>query len=110
MPIRSRGWCAPTSRGPAHKRPSTHWDGKLLKILNATSTTAGPASPGQVVGLHDGGIGIGTGDGVLAVDKLQMEGFLANGRRPSNAQDFVRGYPAFVGSELGPLPTPEPST
>ena len=83
----------------------THWDGKLLKILDATSTTAGPASPGQVVGLHDGGIGIGTGDGVLAVDKLQIEG-----RRPSNAQDFVRGYPAFVGSSLGPSTTSEPST
>ena len=75
----------------------TYWDGKLLKILGATST-AGSASPGHVVGLNDGGIGIGTGDGVLAVDKLQIEG-----RRPSNAQDFVRGYPAFVGSALGPF-------
>ena len=73
----------------------THWDGKLLKILDATST-AGSASPGQVVALHDGGIGIGTGDGLLAVDKLQIEG-----RRPSDAQDFVRGYPALVGSVLG---------
>ena len=82
----------------------TYWDGKLLKILEATST-AGSASPGQVVGLHDGGIGIGTGDDVLAVDKLQIEG-----RRPSNAQDFVRGYPAFVGSALGPSTTSEPST
>ena len=73
----------------------TYWDGKLLKILDATST-AGSASPGQLVGLRDGGIGTGTGDGVLVVDKLQIEG-----RRPSNAQDFVRGYPAFVGSEIG---------
>ena len=82
----------------------TYWDGKLLKILDATST-AGSASPGHVVGLNDGGIGIGTGDGVLAVDRLQIEG-----RRPSNAQDFVRGYPAFVGSALGPSTTSEPST
>ena len=73
----------------------TYWDGKLLKILDATST-AGSASPGQLVGLRDGGIGIGTGDGLLAVDKLQIEG-----RRPSNAQDIVRGYPALVGSVLG---------
>ena len=73
----------------------THWDGKLLKILGATST-AGSASPGHVVGLNDGGIGIGTGDGVLAVDRLQMEG-----RRPSDAQDFVRGYPNFLGSKVG---------
>ena len=82
----------------------TYWDGKLLKILDATST-AGSASPGQVVGLRDGGIGVGTGDDVLAVDKLQIEG-----RRPSNAQDFVRGYPTFVGSALGPSTTSEPST
>ena len=73
----------------------THWDGKLLKILDA-KWVDGATSPGHVVGLDGSGIGIGTGDGLLAVDKLQIEG-----RRPSNAQDFVRGYPAFVGSELG---------
>ena len=73
----------------------THWDGKLLKILGATFTT-GHAPPGHVVGLDDGGIGIGTSDGLLAVDRLQMEG-----RRPSDAQDFVRGYPNFLGSKLG---------
>ncbi|MDE2717014.1 MAG: methionyl-tRNA formyltransferase [Chloroflexota bacterium] len=73
----------------------TNWDGKLLKILNATSM-AGDAPPGQVVGLDDGGVGIGTGDGLLGVNRLQIEG-----RRPSDAQDFVRGYPDFVGAELG---------
>ena len=73
----------------------TYWDGKLLKILEATSM-AGDAQPGQVVGLEDGGIGIGTGDGLLAVDRLQIEG-----RRPSDTRDFVRGYPDFVGAELG---------
>ena len=73
----------------------THWDGKLLKILDA-KWVDGATSPGHVVGLDGSGIGIGTGDGLLAVDRLQMEG-----RRPSDAQDFVRGYPAFVGSELG---------
>ena len=73
----------------------TYWEGKLLKILNATSM-AGDAPPGQVIGLNDGDIGIGTGDGLLAVSRLQSEG-----RRPSDAQDFVRGYPNFVGAELG---------
>ena len=82
----------------------THWDGKLLKILGATFTT-GHAPPGHVVGLDGDGIGIGTGDGFLSVDRLQIEG-----RRPSDAQDFVRGYPAFVGSALGPSTTSEPST
>ena len=73
----------------------TYWDGKLLKILEATAI-AGDARPGHVVGLDDGGVGIGTGDGLLVVNKLQNEG-----RRPSDAQDFVRGYPDFVGAELG---------
>ena len=73
----------------------THWDGKLLKILDA-KWVDGATSPGHVVGLDGSGIGIGTGDGLLAVDRLQMEG-----RRPSDAQDFVRGYPNFLGSKVG---------
>ena len=73
----------------------THWDGKLLKILEAT-WMAGDARPSRVIGLDDGRIGIGTGEGLLAVSRLQIEG-----RRPSDAQDFVRGYPEFVGAELG---------
>ena len=73
----------------------TYWDGKLLKILDA-KWVDGATSPGHVVGLDGSGIGIGTGDGLLAVDRLQMEG-----RRPSDAQDFVRGYPNFLGSKVG---------
>ena len=72
----------------------THWNGKLLKILDATSM-AGDAPAGHVVELDDGGVGIGTGDELLAVSRLQIEG-----RRPSDAQDFARGYPDFVGTEL----------
>lgn len=73
----------------------THWDGKQLKILVATSMS-GDAPPGQVVGFDGCGVGIGTRDGLLAVNRLQSEG-----RRSSDAQDFVRGYPDFVGAELG---------
>ena len=73
----------------------TYWDGKLLKILEAT-TMAGDAQPGQVVALDDGRTGIGTGEGLLAVERLQIEG-----RRPSDAQDFTRGYPDFLEAELG---------
>lgn len=73
----------------------TYWDGKLLKILGATSM-ARDSPPGQVVGMDEGGVAIGTGDGLLAVSRLQSEG-----RRPSGVQDFVRGYPDFVGAKLG---------
>lgn len=73
----------------------TYWDGKQLKILEATSM-AGDAQPGQVVALDDGRIGIGTGNGLLALNRIQIEG-----RRPSDAQDFARGYPDLSGAELG---------
>ena len=73
----------------------TYWDGKLLKILDA-KWVDGATSPGHVVGLDGSSIGIGTGDGLLAVNRLQIEG-----RRPSDAQDFVRGYPNFLGSKVG---------
>lgn len=82
----------------------THWDGKLLKILEATSTSD-QTPPGHIVALGDRLIGIGTGDGMLSVDRLQIEG-----RRPSDAQAFIRGYPNFVGSELGGSASPEPGT
>ena len=72
----------------------THWDGKLLKILDA-KPIAGEAPASHVVELDGGGIGIGTGDRLLAVSRLQIEG-----RRPSDAQDFVLGYPGFGGAEL----------
>ncbi len=76
----------------------THWGGKLLKILEASSS-AGSVPVGHVVELGNDRVGIGTGEGLLSVGKLQLEG-----RRPSDARDFVQGYPEFVGSRLGSLP------
>ena len=76
----------------------THWGGKLLKILEASSS-AGSVPVGHVVELGNDRVGIGTGDGVLSIGKLQLEG-----RRSSDARDFVQGYPDFVGSKLGPPP------
>ncbi len=74
----------------------THWSGKLLKILEASSS-AGSVPVGHVVELGNDRVGIGTGEGLLSVGKLQLEG-----RRPSDARDFVRGHPDFVGAELAP--------
>ena len=78
----------------------TRWGGKLLKVVEAAAVgppdTATSSPPGQVVSLSDGGLGIATGEGVLAVRRLQMEG-----RRAVEAGEFLRGYPAFVGSALG---------
>ncbi len=76
----------------------THWGGKLLKILEASSS-AGSVPVGHVVELGNDRVGIGTGEGLLSIGKLQLEG-----RRPLDARDFVQGYPDFVGAKLGSPP------
>jgi len=45
--------------------------------------------------LAESPVGIVTSDGVLGLKALQLEG-----RRATTAQEFVRGYPQFVGSRL----------
>jgi len=72
----------------------TEWNGSLLKVLRA-GVLPGSAAPGQVV-LREGALAVGTGAGLLRLDALQLAG-----RGPVSAEDFVRGYPAFVGAALG---------
>jgi methionyl-tRNA formyltransferase len=74
----------------------TTWNGKLLRIVSAQ--VAGGLSekaPGQVVKGAQG-IGVVTGDGVLRLVTVQLEG-----KRAIKAEDFARGQPAFLGSLLG---------
>ena len=76
----------------------TRWRGRLLKIIAASETESQPQAaggPGHVTPLPDGA-GIVTGDGVLALSKLQLEG-----RRAVSAKEFVQGYRDFVGSMVG---------
>ncbi len=78
----------------------THWEGKVLKLLDvvALPAEAGPSpEPGQVVPLplKDVAIGVGTGQGVLGLKALQLEG-----RRPVTGDEFRRGYPRFIGARL----------
>ena len=42
------------------------------------------------------GIGVVTGEGILQLGMVQLEG-----KRAMSAADFARGQPAFVGSRLG---------
>ena len=75
----------------------THWDGKLLKILGChLGTTEPPRHPAMSLGWTAMVSVSARATAFLSVDRLQIEG-----RRPSDAQDFVRGYPALVGSVLG---------
>ena len=74
----------------------TRWNGKTLK-LPEVAPLPGDAAPGVVVGLDAGGatVGVGTGDGVLGLKSLQLEG-----RRTVSAAEFIMGYPRFVGAQL----------
>lgn len=79
----------------------TRWDGRRLSILSARAEP-GPAGapPGKALGLAQTAAGpvlrVASGDGVLAVTRLQLEG-----RRPLDAAEFVRGQPGVVGARLG---------
>lgn len=76
----------------------TGWQGKQIKILEALPLPAGekPAA-GQVAALSGGQapFGIGTGDGILGVLKVQLEG-----KRAMSAAEFLRGQRDFDGSVL----------
>ena len=74
----------------------THWDAGQVKILQASAVEGQEnAIPGTVVALRQG-VGIATGEGVLLLLRLQLEG-----RQALSAHDFVRGYGGFIGSLLG---------
>ena len=74
----------------------TVWDGKEVKLLEVAPVSGESAVPGTVTGSDGEAIAIGTGNGLLAVRRLQLEG-----RRPADSADFVRGYPHFMGAMLG---------
>ena len=71
----------------------TFWNGKQLKIL-AGAVANGAIPPGQVVE-RGGQIAIGTGDGLFIPLRVQLEG-----RKAVSIDEFVRGYPQFVGEML----------
>ena len=78
----------------------THWEGKVLKLLDvAPIPQAGfpPAQQGWVVPLpfQDVPLGVGTGDGILGLKTVQLEG-----GRALPAGQFLRGHPGFLGSRL----------
>ena len=74
----------------------TTWEGKSVKLLDVVPVRGVNAEPGLVTDAGDAEIAIGTGEGLLAVRLLQIEG-----RIPTEAREFLRGYPAFMGTRLG---------
>ncbi len=74
----------------------TRWQGKQLKVIEARPLVAGgKLKVGQVVALPEGVFGVGTGDGVLEVLTVQLEG-----KRALPAGEFLRGQRQFIGAIL----------
>jgi methionyl-tRNA formyltransferase len=78
----------------------THWNNKLLKLLEVEVELDVPEinyEPGRVINLlnSDVPVGIVTGDGILGVKQLQIEG-----KPRTSIHQFLSGYPDFVGSLL----------
>ena len=77
----------------------TNWRGKQLKITEAVVLNGeGAAKAGKVVALpgSEAGLGITTGEGILGVLKVQLEG-----KRAMTAADFLRGQRDFIGELPG---------
>ena len=79
----------------------TLWEGKVIKLLDVVSLPAHAdhgTEPGTVVAAPVEGIpvAVAAGSGMLGLKSLQLEG-----RRPVTPEEFLRGYPGFLGSNLG---------
>ena len=85
---------------PVTTRPDWHDGLEDLPIAHVVRTGRDvPIQPGRVVLVRDLGVqrpAVGTGDGTLILDTVALEG-----KRPADGADFVRGYRAFVGADLG---------
>jgi methionyl-tRNA formyltransferase len=75
------------------------WHGKRLKLSKVVPLHGGkPGEPGKVIALSPPVptvVGIETGDGVLGLLGVQLEG-----KREMSADEFVRGQREFIGSSL----------
>lgn len=75
----------------------TYYRGKMLKIIKSHPCPhwRGESVVGTVVAAEDG-LGVATGEGLLALDAVQLAG-----KKVLATSEFVRGQRGFVGSVLG---------
>lgn len=77
----------------------TQWQGKTIKVLQSEPLPhhqTGTVRPGQVVAAGTGkGIYVTTGHGMLALNRVQLEG-----SRAVSGHDFVNGHPSIIESQL----------
>ncbi|MEP7293160.1 MAG: methionyl-tRNA formyltransferase [Chloroflexota bacterium] len=93
-------WTQPAAQIERTVRAFTPWPGTTsfwnelgLKIL-AGHVISGSAEPGKVVKIGDR-VGIGTGDGLYAPERMQLQG-----RSAVSIGEFLRGYDQFVSARL----------
>jgi len=75
----------------------TRWRGRSLKIIEAAPLVGEPTPEvGRVVALNSkAGFGVATGDGILGILKVQLEG-----KKAMSADEFLRGQRDFIGAVL----------
>ena len=73
----------------------TFWNNKRLKIISAKPDAYDEVEPGKVME-KDHLIFIGTKKGSIVPDDVQLEG-----KTVQDINAFIKGYPDFVGAELG---------
>lgn len=73
----------------------TFWNGKRIKILEGEAMEITSKASASTVFKHSSGIAVSCKKGALLVKKLQLEG-----KSPLSAEEFLSGYPDFVGSSL----------
>jgi len=73
----------------------TDFEGRTLKILRARPIKGEQKEPGLVVATKEGAAVV-TGEGLLALEEVQLAG-----KRAMGIAEFLRGQRGFVGSRLG---------
>ena len=75
---------------------TTTWEGKRLDVLETAlgKAASGGQHPGQVVQVG-ADVGVVTGDGVLVLEQVRLEG-----RKASTGAEFLRGHASFEDAQL----------
>jgi methionyl-tRNA formyltransferase len=73
----------------------TRWQDRQLRVWSAEPAHAGPGEPGQVLEAGGGRIVVATGEGALALTRVQLAG-----RRAMTAAEFLNAHP-LAGARLG---------
>ena len=75
----------------------TKWRGAILKVIQAKAAPGQGGELGAVVSQDAGRVAVVTGEGLLVLERVQLEG-----RQQMTARELVAGRHDFVGSRLGP--------